>query len=373
MPGLGRPGNASVRSQEIKRRMRTRFTWIGAMLVLVAIGFLMACSTKYKPSSNGLIVVPTQGSAVMQTFSLNLGNGHVSQINNTSGPPIPGLPGAVILDPTGAFAYVVVNQNATLPGSATGVVSFKIGSDGKLAAGTMSPTLNSTGPTTANITCTTSTNVQDTFAVSVQPAPVVPHALAIDSAGKYLFVADVVTSGQTLPYLNPCTNVTETATVPVPGAVTVFSVSSGSLTEIAGSPFALPNEAGGTAGSASALAVTPTAFPIEFAACSGHAAPTTENLYVTDSANNIVLNYTVASDGTLAAVPTATTPGVSPGTTPPGVAVDPCGQFVYVANSVSNTVSAFTICTAGSQNCLPGDYSLQPVLSLPFTLCETPG
>src|SRR5712691_8851874 len=104
MPGSGRPGNASARSQEIKQRMRTRFTWI--LAILVAVGFLMACSTHYKSSSNGLIVVPSQGSAVMQTFSLNLANGHVSQINNSAGPPTPGLPGAVILDPAGAYAYV---------------------------------------------------------------------------------------------------------------------------------------------------------------------------------------------------------------------------------------------------------------------------
>ncbi len=67
---------------EIKRRMRTRFTWIAAIIVLVAIGFLIACSTKYSSSSNGLVVVPTQGTteipgatAVMETFTLNLANG----------------------------------------------------------------------------------------------------------------------------------------------------------------------------------------------------------------------------------------------------------------------------------------------------------
>src|ERR1700726_4607302 len=106
MPGLGRPGNASARSREIKRRMRTRFTWIVAILALVAIGFLIACSTKYSSSSNGLVVVPSQGSAVMQTFTLNLANGATSQINNVNGPPTPGLPTAVILNPAGTFAYV---------------------------------------------------------------------------------------------------------------------------------------------------------------------------------------------------------------------------------------------------------------------------
>jgi len=239
--------------------MRTRFTWIAAILALVAVGFLMACSTKFKNSSNGLVVVPSQGSAVMQTFSLNLGNGHVSQINNSAGPPTPGLPGAVILDPAGAFAYLVVDQNSILPGSATGIVSFKVGSDGKLAAGTASPTLQPTSPT-VNLTCVTTSSTQITFSVSVQPTPVVPGELAIDSAGKYLFVGDVSTFGQTQSYTNPCTGAMETATVPVPGAISVFAVSGGSLTEVPGSPFPLAPEV--TAGSASALAVTPTAFPL---------------------------------------------------------------------------------------------------------------
>jgi Lactonase, 7-bladed beta-propeller len=351
--------------------MRTRFTWIVAILALVTVGFLMACSTHYKSSSNGLVVVPSQGSAVMQTFSLNLSNGHVSQINNSAGPPTPGLPGAVILDPAGAFAYVIVNQNSILPGSATGIVSFKVGSDGKLAAATPSPTLQPTSPT-VNLTCVTTSNTQITFSVGVQPTPVVPGALAIDSAGKYLFVGDVATFGQTQPYTNPCTGATETATVPVPGAISVFSVSGGSLTEVPGSPFALAPEV--SAGSAVALAVTPTVFPVQFAACSANTAPTTENLYVADSINNVLLNYSISSAGSLTLVPfSATEPGVLTGTLPSGVAVDSCGQFVYVANATSNNVSAFTICTTVSQNCLQADYSLQPVTGSPFSAGDLPG
>src|ERR1039458_3309034 len=123
LPGSG-PGAGSARSQEIKRRMRTRFTWIVAILALVVIGFLMACSTKYSSSSssNGLVIVPTQGTtevtqatAVMETFSLNLANGQMSQINNVAGPPAPGLTGAVILDPAGAYAYVIVTQTVEFP------------------------------------------------------------------------------------------------------------------------------------------------------------------------------------------------------------------------------------------------------------------
>ena len=83
--------------------------------------------------------------AVMETFTLNLANGQASQINNVNGPPTPGLPTAVILDPAGANAYVIVHQNAELVPSVTGIAAFPIGSDGKLGA---EPRRLSTTPST---------------------------------------------------------------------------------------------------------------------------------------------------------------------------------------------------------------------------------
>ena len=259
--------------------MRTRFTWIVAVLALVAIGFLLACSTKYSSSSssNGLVVVPTQFSAVMETFSLNLANGAMSQINNVNGPPTPGVPGPVILDPAGTHAYVIMYQSAALVPSVTGIGVFPIGSDGKLGAGTTT-TLNDTSG----------------------GIPVLPVALVMDSAGKFLFVADSATSG-------------------VPGSVSVLAIgSNGSLTEASGSPFPLPVVPGGQTPSASALAVTPTVYPVQHSYCSGQTPPTTENLYVTDSSNYVLLNYSVdPSAGTLTLVPySISVPGIPTGSSP---------------------------------------------------------
>jgi 6-phosphogluconolactonase len=345
--------------------MRTRFTWIAAVLALVAIGFLIACSTKYSSSSttNGLVVVPTQGQAVMETFSLDLANGGMSQINNVNGPPTPGLSGPVILDPAGTFAYVIVQQSAALVPSVTGITAFKIGSDGKLGAGTTTP-LNNTA-----------------FLLNGQceSIPVAPVALKMDSAGKFLFVAESATS--------------DVSNNPVPGSVSVFAVgSNGSLTEVnpvscqtpnvPGSPFPLPAEPGGSTPSASALAVTPTAYPVQYSFCSGHAAPTTENLYVTDSTNYVLLNYSVdPSAGALTPMPySASLPGIPTGSVPSGVAVDPCNRFAYVANagpgSTQNDVSAYTICSVvnvlSTPPCPVADFSLQSVGS-PFPAGDKPG
>ena len=150
---------------------------------------------------------------------------------------------------------MIVYQNAELVPSATGIETFAIGSNGKLNAGTTF-SLNNAGS-----------------------VPVNPVALKMDSAGKFLFVADSATS--------------DSSGNAVPGAVSVFAVNTGKLSEVAGSPFILPVEPGGSTPSASALAVTPTVYPVQYSYCSGHTPPTSENLYVTDSTNYVLLNYSV--------------------------------------------------------------------------------
>lgn len=302
--------------------MRTRFTWIAAFLVLVAIGFLVACSSKYSTSSNGLVIVPTQGgdqngAPVMETFSLDLNNGHASQINNVNGPPTSGIPTAVILDPAGSYAYVIVYQNAGLVGSSTGIQSFKVGSDGKLTSVGTIPTTN-------------------------------PVALAMDSAGKFLFVANSPVSSS------------------IPGTISVFSIGSGGTLLPVGSPTSLPNQGGGSNPSPSGVAVTRTSFPPQFSFCStGETPPTTEYLLVTDLPNNVLLNYAVSSTGTLTPNTGMPATGIATGVNPAGVAVDPCNRFAYVANSMSNSVSAYTFCSVPSGTCQQADFSLRAVVSNP--------
>jgi hypothetical protein len=259
-----------------------------------------------------------------------------------NGPPTNGVATAVVLDPAGAFAYVLVAQSSTVLGSATGIESFAVASDGKLGTGT-----------TTGLNPVSFTPPGGTVAESV---PVVPAAMVIDSGGKFLFVADASTG--------------DPSNIPVPGAVSVLAISSGGLTEVPGSPFPLDAKVGGTTASASALAITPTIYPVAFAACSGNVPPTTENLYVTDSANYLVLNYRVSSAGALSlTMPAQLTPGVATGTIPSGVTVDPCNRFVYVSNGQpNNSVSAYTICSVISlPTCANDDFSLLPVNGSPFT------
>ena len=304
--------------------MRKRFTWFVAALVLVAFGLLVACSVKYAPNNDALLVSPSQGLAVMQSFSVDLQNGHVQQIYNVNGPPVKGIPTQVVLDPAGAHAYVTVQQNTAVPGgSINGIATFNILSDGKLAN------------------------------VGQVTLPAAPTALVMDSAGKFLFVA-------------------------TDGSVYVYSVGANAALAQVGTPTVLPAQPGEqNSPVASAMAVTPTVYPSQFAYCSGVTPPTTENLYVTDSVNYVVLNYAVSSAGNLTLVPFNTTAtGVPTGTVPSGVAVDPCNRFVYVSNAApNNSVSAYRVCSAASLalSCPTANFSLQPISGSPYPAGDDPG
>ena len=89
-------------------------------------------------------------------------------------------------------------------------------------------------------------------------------------------------------------------------------------------------------------------------------APTTEYLYVADGANNQVFDFLV--DGSTGALGPplneASVPSTATDRTPSGVAIDPCNRFVYVANHDSNNVSGYTICNAVSPTCQNIDGSL---------------
>ena len=302
--------------------MRKRSVWASSILVLIAFGLLLACSVKYSANNDALLVSPSQGSAVMQSFSVDLQNGHVQQIYNVNGPPTPGIPTAVVLDPPGTHAYVLVQQNAVLNPSISGIATFSIATDGKLA------------------------NIGQ---VSVPD----PTALAMDSAGKFLFVATRE------------------------GSIYVFSIGANAKLTQVGNPTSLPAQPGGQGPSASALAVTKTVYPSQFGYCSAITPPKTENLYVTDSVNYVLLNYAISSSGDLTLVPYNTTAsGITTGSIPSGVAVDPCNRFVYVANSApNNTVSAYTICFAMSpaQNCPTANFSLQAIAGSPYPAGDNPG
>ncbi len=81
--------------------------------------------------------------------------------------------------------------------------------------------------------------------------------------------------------------------------------------------------------------------------------PSISNLFVANSGSNSVSAYTIDSFGGLTAASGTTTVG----TTPMGLAIDPAGKFLFVANQGSSNVSVFSI----------NGTALAPVPGSPFT------
>jgi hypothetical protein len=352
---------------EIKLRMSKRFVaWLSlALVALVALG-MVACGSLYSPNSDGLMLVGSQGSALIETYTFNLANGHISSISN---PPsdtsldtcvLPGLPGSMVVDTSGNFAYVILTANSTCPGSKTGIASFPISSSGTIGTTPTTLTMNTTTATVTALVDECGTQVPVPVTVT---APVVPVSMAIDKAGKFLFVADTTTTA-TAPTVNyTCGGSGQTATpiVSVPGTVSVFTISSGTLTEVSGSPFSVPPTE--MAANIVSVAATPTVFPsigingVQNSACTSQntPAPSQQFLYAADFENNVVWEFGVnMSTGVLSGTgSTNTILSFAAGTQPAGVAVDPCNRFVFVSNFQSNNISAYTICNGSSTSAPP--------------------
>jgi len=317
---------------EKNERMSKRLGLLGAMLGLVSIGFLLACGSSFNSSTDGLLIVGSQGSSTLQTFAITLNNGHISPISNPTNDTanekclLNGSPAGMVANPSGTFVFVIFNSsnqcpNATKPGIAT----FAIGSDGKV---------------------TQVGNLQ------VDPSPV---SLAMDPAGKFLFVAEG-------------------------GGVNVYSIgTAGGLTLVPGTySFVLPP--GFFPPNIVSVAPSPTVFPgtgingTQNSVCQAptNAPPTAQFLYAVDKINNVVWEYSVnTSTGALGNPPNAAAVAhFATDQVPAGVAVDPCARFVYVSDSLTNRISGYTICMAvnASAGCPNADGSLVPITGSPFPL-----
>ena len=362
--------------------MSKRFAWLFGVAVLVSIGVLVACGSNYDPSSNGLVLVGSQGSGLIETFSFNLYNGHLSEISNTPFNTsnqvcvLNGIPSSLVVNPAGTYAYTILNANNTLcpKGGTTGIQVFKVNSDGN------APTMGSPVAFKPEKVVILGTAMKVT-------APVVPFSMIMDPSGKFLFVADRATTAS-----DP-TQPSASTPLYIPGAVSVFAIGSGgTITEVAGSPFFTtgttnpPTTVQQMSIDIVGVAPTPTVFPkiglngVQNAVCQavGTTPPTTEYLYAVDGLGNQVFEFQVNPSTGVLTNPrnTPSMPAFATDQIPAGVAVDPCDRFVYVSDSLSNKVSAYTICngfpTQSSTNCpappLPPDGSLVPIAGSPFSL-----
>lgn len=153
-----------------------------------------------------------------------------------------------------------------------------------------------------------------------------PAALAVDSSGAFLFVANQGSDD-----------------------LSVYSISGTTLTEVAGSPFSMDPD------------------PVAVAV-----APGANFVYVANNLNATVSAYSFDAAGVLTKVPGS--PYATGGIAPSALAATATqfssgsagGTFLYAANTGSNNVSGFTICTAITTTCPVADGSLISVGS-PFS------
>lgn len=285
--------------------MRKRL-WLLGIGGLVLVGLLVACGSNYDPSQDGLVVIGSQGAGLLQTYSFTLSNGHISSIANSPYNTanevcvLPGTPSSMVIDPSGAYVYVILNQTAACPGSKTGIQAFKLDSAG---------------------------NVTSVGSLIMDPSP---QALTMDPAGKFLFVSE----GQTATPIN------------------VYSIGSGATLTAVPQTFSLLGQL--QTPNIVAVAASPTSFPAigingtQHAVCStvGENPPTGQYLYAVDALNYVVWEFSLdPSTGLLTSLQQSLHyPAVPTDQVPLGVAVDPCDRFVYVSDSLTNKVSAYSIC-----------------------------
>jgi 6-phosphogluconolactonase (cycloisomerase 2 family) len=203
----------------------------------------------------------------------------------------------------------------------------------------------------------------------------VPAAIAVSSAGDALFVANsggndisaymlnsdgtlTAASGTTPAGQNPVSMAVDTAghlfvanqgtqSDPTSATISVFSVSGDALTEVSGSPFPVSPGALTGPGPAAVAATSDGKF-----------------LYVANKFDSTIVQFSASSDGTLTRVTSYLA-----GTTPAAVAIvvtSDQSNFLYVANSGSNNVSAYAICTQVNATCGAANGTLTEVTDSPF-------
>src|ERR1700756_636235 len=316
--------------------MKFRKTGQGLLAAAVSLGVALGITSCGQSNTIDYLYVTASKNnpGQISVYRVDLQSGALTQIPNSPYPSGGRNPVAEVTSPNGANLYVVNHDDNT-------IVEFAIGTDAKLYA-------------------------QHTY----QTPGTEPNAVAINAAGTLLFVVD------TFQPLFSDSN-------PGPGALVVFPINSdGSLgTAVTNSALGAaywPVEFGpstvnvtvngnfvyvanantnnptpadqrgtitafsvGSGGVLTPIYATPSAEPYAGVTPSASASdPTSRFLYVTDSASNQLYAYTIGANGALGPLTNAP---FSTGVFPDAITITPSGNYIYVANYNSNSISAYQI------------------------------
>jgi len=344
-----RPKGSPSRFEDLFAKHAARVPRAAAMLTLVAITGLAACSRQYTLAFVYAPSETTTTSGLINAYGVNNQSGALYLLPDSPIPSGGRKPTAIAVAPNRQALYVTNHDDSN-------VVEFTIGTDGKLYP-------------------------QNTYNLSNYGS--FPTALAVSADGKYLYVTYTYQNGYT-------------AASPGPGGISIFPIANNALgtpidfpigrTPVAIAVSSKPLASGGNAvyvvsqdaaatnGVNSSLATgnsTTTLNLFAFAASatdgslsllpgetivagnapsSGYATgiqpaglledASGTHLYVTDFAGNNVIPYSIGANGVPSQLPQVSAP--NPGTGPMGMVIDPTGKYLYVANYTSGTVSGYT-------------------------------
>jgi 6-phosphogluconolactonase (cycloisomerase 2 family) len=299
----------------------------------------------------------------VDVFEINSESGFMRQIPTSPFPSGGRNPVADAVSKDNNNLYVVNQDDNT-------IVQFVIGNDGKIYP---QNTTNTPGVFPLAVTVSGSfLYVLDTY----QPLPGCSSAAPCSgSVAVYPIAAPTSTLSEALepPVTNGNLNYwplsltgSKAADVIVPTGIAVLTsgsntyayVSAYDSTANTGYVFAFTAGSGGT--------LTPLNNGVPFAAGTHPSAiagvPNGNNVYVTDSASGVVLGYSVAS-GNLQPLTSGTKGGSTfpAGGQPTALVVDPSGDYVYVANSLDSSVSAYSIANGTLTSLGTFATGLQPV------------
>ncbi len=294
------------------------------VLVLLALGALAACGS----SGHKTAYVVGLGSPRVVAYQVS-GAGSLTKpviIDAGAGPA------AIVVEPKKRFAYVADSA----PGAAAGGISqYTVNASSGALAAVLEPS-GTTGTTVVAPPVPTGAN---------------PVALAVDSRGAFLFVANKNSNSISAFSIDQKTGILTAvtgspfATAAGPSSLAIssnvlfvanqaaggvsaytFDANSGALTPVSGSPFA--------------AGTSPTGLDV-----AGNF------LYVADQAANAVVAFSVGSGGALTPLSGSPFPA---GTAPVSVRAHRSGKFVYVANAGSNDVSVFAVGSSGALTAVTG-------------------
>jgi 6-phosphogluconolactonase len=308
---------------------------MGLLVAAISIGAMLSCvsSSSGGATGTGFVWIATEGDQQVRAFNINSSSGSVSQVGSARATGV--SPVALALTPDGKSLFLANSSDGT-------VTSYAVASDGSLGTGTSTQT--STPCTLPPPPCP-----------GAPPPPscgALPVALAIDPAGKFLFVASQGT-------FDLCDSAGSSSS----GIISTYAISGTGLTFSS----ALETE------SVSDLTGTGPSAVI--------ASPTGNFLYVANQFSNTVASFAYdPSSGALSPLNTYLA-----GTNPSALAFSRCagitqatavcpaadGDNLFVANSGSDNVSVFSACIQTS-TCPAADGRLVQVATSPFAAGLSP-